>query len=334
MKTIHSLLMLTLLSLTAVQAQTIPTSPVPPVPPAADSVKIDTVLIEVGSSSILFIIRDKADLQKLQSYDLNRIVDDLHLRLVPDAEIVVEAATLPEVNESETEDDYDEHSHEEHYDRPRGLKHYFNIDLGMNNYLSDDGFPDETNEPYTVRPWGSWYIALGSVNETYISRGMSLQFGLNVSWYNFKFQNDDVYVVRGDENVEFPLNPEMLNASFKKSKLTVAYINASFVPMFHFGKREYSGWQVWDSNPHSGFRIGLGAYGGYRIGSYNKVKYNDGDTKKRKDHDSFYLENFRYGLRLQLGFGDTDVFVNYDLNKLFREDRGPDLNAFSFGIVF
>ena len=330
MKTILSIIVLTLLSLTALQAQTPPAAPVLP---AADSVEVDTVLIEVGSSSILFIIRDKADLEKLQSYDLNRIVDELHLRLVPDAEIVVEAATIPEVTETEEEDEFEEIEEVESV-RPRGVRHYFNIDLGMNNYLTGDGFPDENNEPYTVRPWGSWYIALGSVNEAFISRGMSLQFGLNVSWYNFKFQNDDVYVVRGDETVEFPYNPEMLNASFKKSKLTVAYINASLVPMFHFGQKKYSGWQVWDSNPHSGFRIGIGGYGGYRIGSYHKVKYNDGDTKKRKDHDSFYLENFRYGLRLQLGFGDTDLFVNYDLNKLFREDRGPDLNAFSFGIVF
>jgi hypothetical protein len=28
-----------------------------------------------------------------------------------------------------------------------------------------------------------------------------------------------------------------------------------------------------------------------------------------------------------------DVFFNYDLNDLFNEGRGPELNAFSFGII-
>ena len=172
------------------------------------------------------------------------------------------------------------------------------------------------------------------MGETSLSRTVSLQFGGNISWYNFKFQNDAIFVQRGAEGVEFNENPYMFDASFKKSKLTVAYVNISLVPMFHFGRKSYDGWRVWDQAAHSGFRIGLGGYAGYRIGSYNKVKYNNGNNEKFKDHDSFYLNNFRYGMRLQLGFGDTDLFFSYDINDLFKEGRGPELNAFSFGIVF
>jgi len=334
MKTLMIIILLSALFTGGLQAQS-PAAPERPARPTlepADTVKIDTVMIEVGKSSILFIIRDKADLQKLQAYDLNKIVDELHIKLDPDAPVVIDADSLPEPSQEEVT--VTETTVESRRERPKGIRHYFNIDLGMNNYLSPDGFPDESNEPYTVRPWGSWYIALGSVNETFLSRSLSLQFGANISWYNFKFQQDDVYVVRGENSVEFPINPNQLDASFRKSKLTVAYVNISLVPMFHAGKSYHSGWQVWDNGSHSGFRIGLGGYAGYRIGSYHKVKYNDGSNEKRKDHDSFYLENFRYGLRFQLGFGDTDVFVNYDLNNLFRENRGPELNAFSFGIVF
>jgi hypothetical protein len=42
----------------------------------------------------------------------------------------------------------------------------------------------------------------------------------------------------------------------------------------------------------------------------------------------------RYGLRGQIGFNDIDLFVNYDMNDLFTEGKGPQLNAFSFGITF
>jgi hypothetical protein len=292
-------------------------------------------MIEVGKSSILFIIRDKDDLRKLQSYDLNTIVDELHLRLDPEGaqQMIIATDTLPEPSTSTDIEETTEYVSSKR-ERPKGISHYFNIDLGLNNYLSPDGFPDETNAPYTVKPWGSWYIALGSMNETFLSPTVSLQFGANVSWYNFKFQNKSVYVIRGEDEVEFPENPEMLDVNFRKSKLTVAYVNISLVPMFNFGRKHYDGWRVWDSNPKSGFRIGLGGYGGYRIGSYHKIKYKNDGTEKNNDHDSFYLENFRYGLRFQLGFRDTDVFFNYDLNNLFRENRGPELNAISFGIIF
>ena len=45
------------------------------------------------------------------------------------------------------------------------------------------------------------------------------------------------------------------------------------------------------------------------------------------------MTDLRYGLRAQLGFGDTDLFFTYDLNELFNEDQGPELNAFSIGII-
>ena len=59
-----------------------------------------------------------------------------------------------------------------------------------------------------------------------------------------------------------------------------------------------------------------------------------GDKEKEKDHDNFYLNNLRYGIRFQIGVRSTDLFVNYDMNELFATDRGPKLNAISFGIIF
>jgi hypothetical protein len=91
---------------------------------------------------------------------------------------------------------------------------------------------------------------------------------------------------------------------------------------------------MWDGYGNS-FRIGAGPYVGYRIASRSKLVYSeDGDVEKEKDRDSFYLNNLRYGARLQLGFRSTDLFFNYDLNELFVEGKGPKLNAFSFGIIF
>jgi hypothetical protein len=60
----------------------------------------------------------------------------------------------------------------------------------------------------------------------------------------------------------------------------------------------------------------------------------NGDKKKEHHHDNYYLTNLRYGVRLQLGFDDVDFFFNYDINNLFVDNKGPQLNAFSFGVSF
>ena len=84
-----------------------------------------------------------------------------------------------------------------------------------------------------------------------------------------------------------------------------------------------------------GFRLGIGPYMGYRIASKSKLVYESGDDReKEKDRDSFYLNNLRYGFRLQLGVRSTDLFINYDLNDLFADEKGPRLNAISFGLIF
>ncbi len=288
----------------------------------------DTLIIDVGKSKLMFIVNDTTDIAKIKSYDLNKIMQRLQATMGPDSVIVLSLADVQEIEtpnppkepEEPTMTQVETGVVEVNYDR---IKHSFNIELGMNNYLENGSTPS-SNAAYNVRPWGSWYVALGWVNQFPLSKTFSIEGGINVSWYNFKFQNDDTYVIRGDEQVEFIPNPEMLDANFKKSKLTVAYLNASIVPTFNLGK----------NGSRNGFRVGAGMYAGYRIGSYFKVKYDDGENRKKKNHDSFFLNDFRYGVRVQAGFRGTDLFFNYDLNELFKEDRGPSLNAISFGIIF
>ena len=76
-------------------------------------------------------------------------------------------------------------------------------------------------------------------------------------------------------------------------------------------------------------------YAGYRLGSRAKYVFREDDDRERvKDRTNFYVNNWRYGVRFQVGYRGLDLFANYDLNELFVEGRGPELNAFSFGIVF
>jgi hypothetical protein len=224
--------------------------------------------------------------------------------------------------------------HSKHF----GTRHFIDFDLGMNNYVNSAGeIPN--SEQYSLRPWGSWYVGINSNFRTHIAGPLALQWGAGVDWYNFKFEDDATRLLQTTERVEFYREPNSEVRSIK-SKLTASYVNLNFVPMLDFryksklvrkeGSNSTEGVRKYKSDA---FRIGLGGYAGYRIGSYAKYKFDDGDTRKEKDRSNFYLNNWRYGMRLQIGFKGVDLFANYDLNELFTTGRGPELHGLSFGLT-
>jgi len=315
----------------------------------------DSVVIRVGEASrVIFAIHDKKDLETLRHYDFQALMDDMITKLekkdttqltkrsesyLKDSTKEVSTQPAQAVSRSDSSNEDWNKRHRNHWNRRN--YHSFNMDWGTNNYLSNGKFPDQTNEPYSVRPWGSWYVALNSVERTHVGGKLFLEWGLGVSWYNFKFQNDQTLLSKNDNGVIFA--DDGRNLDFIKSKLTAAYLNASFVPVIDFGRggkktTVFDGSRVDFSsrgNHSSSFRIGVGPYAGYRIDSYTKQVYKDqGEKHKERDHDNFYLNNIRYGMRVQMGFRDVDLFFNYDMNNLFVDNKGPKLNAFSFGVTF
>lgn len=320
--------------------------------------KSDTVIVSLGKTSkLIFTMQDRSDLEILRHYNFQDLFQDILTKIEQSDTTTAPAETQepvaeapreesptveqPEDNgdqgDARSEDDNDDE--DEDWEERVSRRHSrigrtwqsFNFDLGTNNYLQNGKFPDSDGAVYSVRPWGSWYIAASSTQRTRVGRNFFLEWGLGLSWYNFKFQNDDAMLVKNDNGVVFETDPR--DVDHRKSKLTASYINASFVPVIDFGDRGRKP-RMWD-NYGTAFRIGIGPYIGYRVGSHSKLVYkDDGDLEKEKNRDSFYLNNFRYGARLQLGFYGTDLFFNYDLNELFAAGKGPKLNAFSFGVIF
>lgn len=314
----------------------------------------DTLVVRVGKESkVIFSIKDKQDLETLKHYNFQALMDDMLQKLEkrdtsklpkPSSEYlkdstkqtVTQEPTETWIKDQPRDDDWKEYKYERRRRSHRGSYHSFNIDLGMNNYLENGHFPDGGNQLYTVKPWGSWYVALNSTLRTRLSGKFYIEWGAGVSWYNFKFSNFKVGITKDDNGVIFYENPNPV--AFTKSKLTVAYVNISMVPMFDLGGYSrkpmvFNGDRL-NFDRRGSFRIGIGPYVGYRLDSYTKQVWEEGgDTKKSHNHDNYYLNNLRYGVRAQIGFRDTDIFFNYDLNDLFIENKGPRLHAFSFGIT-
>lgn len=339
--------------------------------PAAAQSTTDTVIVRFGEQSRMTLYVDNEDdLRQLRTYDLAELLDNvdsllfaeeaarpLEIELEPsdasgDDETLAKRKTVirtydngkvriryevafdrtsdeaPERDDAGSEDDDDDDEDKDDSNRKRQGSRFDSdllLDLGLNNYLENGNFPDADGKAYGLRPLGSRYVALGSMTTMRIGGTKSplrIQSGLTFSWYNFMFE-EDVVIRKGPEQVAFePLvvNDDTL-VGLDKSKLTVSFVN---VPLnFYLKFRQ-------------GFRIGGGGYLGYRLGSHSKVKYDlPGDrNNKDKERTNFYLNSWRYGLSGLVGYKDLTLFFNYDINTIFREERGPELNAFSMGLRF
>jgi hypothetical protein len=301
------------------------------------------------------------ELKNISQFDINAMLEDLsisidsmekreqYLRIedetgenyLRDTSIILsaaEAADIEQLKESikdevkeELRDEYEESEREKRNNRG-WTSHYFNLELGMNNYIQDGKFPDSNDELYSVKPWGSWYVGINGTNRTRIGGPLYLDWGGGISWYNFKHQNFATRLEKDDLEVIYYEEPDV--SSPVKSKLAITHLNLHLVPMFNFGKsggkKDIFHWDYYDS----GFRVGLGGYVGYRIKSWTKYTWKEeGDKKKDHDYGNFYLNSVRYGVKFIVGYRSVDLFINYDISEIYSENRGPGLNAFSFGIV-
>lgn len=312
----------------------------------------DSVVINVGQASRVIFSIHPSDLPTLKYYDFQALMNDLIKKIedkdttklaTPPSTYALENSAQEEAAQSsftwpedpdDKKDNYVDRSEEgdDHKRRGKRTRHSINFDIGTNNFLTNGQFPDSNNDLFTVKPFGSWYVGINSTQRTQVGGKFFIEWALGVSWYNFKFQNEQTILTNDGNAAVFTTDPRDLD--FQKSKLTVSYLNASVVPMIDFGGNRRKP-MLFDGHKSHAFRFGAGPYVGYRIDSYTKQVFKEnGDKEKDRNHDSFFLNNVRYGARVQFGFEDVDFFFTYDFNDLFSKGRGPELNAFSFGITF
>lgn len=310
----------------------------------------DSLVILFGNKTRLVVhSNDKEGIRQLSNYDINKIIRDMGMKLdsakngetyvvidgnkvqryLQDTVLVVtrqNGTVTVTVKESESgqgnRSNDDNSSKRSRYNRSSnwGLGLDWGA-IGLNSLIQQGSNAGYSSESYNLRPLGSRYVSLGLVQKPTIIRGktasLKLYYGIGVSWNNYMFDNN-VIVQKGPTGVVFA----DAGRDLIKSKLTVCSINVPFVPRVTFYNE--SGRKV--------FHLGLGAYAGYRVDSYTKVKETNGD--KNHDHSDFYLNNFRYGLMAHIGIIQTNFFVKYDLNPLFVDGKGPNVRALSFGIGF
>ncbi len=192
--------------------------------------------------------------------------------------------------------------------------------LGINALAQNENVNNYNTDDYDLSPTGSRYFSFGFINSAVLTKGkkskLKLEYGLNFSWYNFMLNSKDKVWSKNSEKIVFETYPKELY----KSKLTVSYVDLSLMPYFSFKKQNIVQY------------LGFGGYMGYKIKSYSKIK-EEATGNKSFVNDSFFLNDYRYGLSFQLGLKKLPkIFANFDLNPLFESSKGPNVSAFSFGI--
>jgi len=195
---------------------------------------------------------------------------------------------------------------------------YVVLDVGLNALVNKAG----ANAP-ELRPEGSRYVNLGLSyrqrlggrrSPLYLLGGPELAFNNYMLEGNYKWQNTN-----GITSVML----EPTSRQYQKTKLATSTLTLPLMLQL----------RLHDEHHRTTFRLGAGGFVGYRLASWTKLKYfEEGSTYKDKDYGSYNLNDWQYGLQAQIGYGDVNFFVKYNLNELFRDGRGPQAQTLSFGL--
>ncbi|MBT8272289.1 MAG: hypothetical protein KJO77_00695, partial [Bacteroidia bacterium] len=198
---------------------------------------------------------------------------------------------------------------------------------GFNNALIDGQNIDDS--PYKLA--GSGFVELGWAWKTRVldnSNAIRLKYGFSVTWNKLDIK-DNQYFVRDGDNImleEFPTN--LNKAKFRTTNL-VFPVHFEFGPSRKIEKDSYFRYST-----RNKFKIGVGGYAGFNLGTLQKLKYSvDGRNVKDKLKGGYRTTDFVYGLSAYMALYDVALYVKYDLSPIFK-DQAIEQNNISVGLRF
>ncbi|WP_027138570.1 hypothetical protein [Gaetbulibacter saemankumensis] len=203
----------------------------------------------------------------------------------------------------------------------------FVLAFGFNNAIVEGEKFDDS--PYKFG--GSRFFEIGWAWKTRVlpnSNFLRIKYGASLQINGLKPDNNRYFVQ--DNNLtyleEYPVN-------LKKSKLSIS--NLVFPVHIEFGpskKREYDNYFRYSTDNQ--FKIGIGGYGGFNVGTRQKLKYRlDGERVKEKQKRGFNISNLVYGVSGYIAFDEVALYVKYDLSPIFRNQLMKQ-NNISLGVRF
>ena len=201
--------------------------------------------------------------------------------------------------------------------------------LGLNNLITKG----ESIENSDFRVAGSHFYEWGITYNSRILKSNNLlhaKYGFSVMYNNLRPTDNRFFVKNGNQTELQTAAVDLKESRFRNVQLVFpAHLEFDFTPkkLSNDGTKTYY-------RTHESFRVGLGGYGGFNLKSKQITRYElDGDKVKDKQKGDFNTSNFVYGLSGYIGYGQTSLYVKYDMNPLFK-DNAVDQNNISLGLRF
>ena len=217
------------------------------------------------------------------------------------------------------------------YDKPRRYDRRTSSDMvlafGLNNAIIEGESFDDS--PYKIG--GSRFFEIGWAWKTRVfenSNWLRIKYGYSFQINGLKPKDNMYFTQNGDETML-----EEFSSELKKSKLSIT--NLVFPLHFEFGpSKRIDRDDYFRYTTRNQFKIGIGGYAGFNIGTRQKLKYSvDGENVKDKMKKSFNATSLVYGLSGYIAFDDTALYVKYDMSPIFK-DQAVKQNNISLGVRF
>ncbi len=201
------------------------------------------------------------------------------------------------------------------------------IAFGLNNAIIEgENFDDS---PYKIG--GSRFFEIGWAWKTRVfknSNFLRIKYGYSFQFNGLKPTGNRIFVQDGNQTTL-----EEFQYDLRKSKLTIT--NLVFPVHFEFGpSKKIERDTYFRYSTRKQFKMGIGGYAGFNIGTRQKLKYSvDGERVKDKIKRNYNTSNVVYGLSTYVAFGDTALYVKYDLSPIFK-NQVKDQNNISLGVRF
>lgn len=217
------------------------------------------------------------------------------------------------------------HNREPKYDRRTYSDFVFAI--GLNNAIIEgQSFEDS---PYKIG--GSRFAELGWEWRTRVfqnSNFLRLNYGFSFQFNGLKPEDNQYFVSNEGQTQLQEFEYELKKSKFRMDNL-VFPIHLEFGPS-KLRKTE----KTIRYSLHNQFRLGLGGYGGFNLGTRQKLKYErNGENVKDKLKRGYNTSNLIYGISGYVGFDGVLLYAKYDLNPIFK-DAVVEQHNISLGLRF
>jgi hypothetical protein len=193
------------------------------------------------------------------------------------------------------------------------------LSLGLTGLVNNTETVNPTAVYPDYKPWSSNFYDVGLKFKTRIGgpgSRVGVTYGLTYLWNNLDFSND-VKIQMTNDKPSFVVEENAV----RSTELNIGYLTIPIGAEIKIGKKG---------------KFGVGAYGGYRVRSVQKIRTKNGNEDiSEKRTGNYGLNNTMYGVSAKVGYGNLVLVGRYNLTNVFNNDnKDYSYNPYNIGINF